>query len=182
MVSASNRFNGKSETEKAKLALFVVCEDHAAEIRAKIFFERLSTYLGSLASFEINLWRLNLLRTPLLRERAAVEAGQAQAIIVSLDHRTGIPQDMEEWIGRWLGHKEDRAYLMGVLLEEDLAEADFSSLQLDFMRETAKRAGTAFFCWDAQNECDLLGTMAKLAKLRDLQARVASELNAVSSP
>lgn len=178
METVPNRFNKGAKTETARLTLFVVCEDRAAEIRAKIFFDHLAINLCSQVCLDINLWRLNLLRTALLRERAAVEAARARAIIVSLDHRTGIPEDMEEWISRWLGHKEDRAYVMGVLHEDDLTEIDPKNPQLDYVRGLAAQAGTDFFSWDAQNEYDFSGTVAKMARLTGLHVCTDQELHA----
>lgn len=166
MAVVLSQFEERAEAEAIKLSVMVVCEDLAAWRRAKNFFDQLSMRLGTATRVDRNFWRVNLLRTPLLQEQAAVEASRADLIVLSLDSRTGMSEDVKKWMGRWLDHKENRAYCLGVLQDYDLEDANQSRPVTEYMERMAVTAGTAFFSCNTQMEDDVANTLTTLVKFR----------------
>lgn len=149
----------------ARITFFVVCEDWAAEFRANYFMDDISHRLGSDSIIKRNLWRLSLLRTPLLRERAAAEACRADAIVLALDKRTGVPGNVQEWLARILNGELKCPGLLG-MVQEEIIDTDPPDLLVDYVRNAARQAGAAFFCWNELSECDLEDIISNLTRTK----------------
>jgi hypothetical protein len=126
---------------------------------------RLSLQFAAAATIDINLWRLNLLQTPLLQERAAVEAGQADIIALSLDNRGGIHKNAEEWIWRWMNHRESNPCLIGVL-QDDPEELDIPDPMSGWLSRIASEARLPCFLWNELSDCRFSELAFELAKRR----------------
>lgn len=75
-------------------------------------------------------------------------------------------EDVKKWMGRWLDHKENRAYCLGVLQDYDLEDANQSRPVTEYMERMAVTAGTAFFSCNTQMEDDVANTLTTLVKFR----------------
>jgi len=156
--------NIEAGTKNAEPTFFVVCEDWATGFRAKYFIDDICHRLGSGTTINRNYWRLSLLRTERLRERAAAEAGEANAIVLALDKRTGIPDDVQKWVVRVLDGGQ-RPGLIG-MVQEELIENDPPDVLVDYMHKVAAQAGAVFFCWNELNECSLEKVISNLENLK----------------
>ena len=103
------------------LDVLIIYEDLGTALRAKHSLDRLPTQAGTGPRLNTKLWKVDLLREPLLREQAAIEAIGVDVIILSIHGRSELPVAVREWLHRWLDRKEKRPYAFCVLLDPELA-------------------------------------------------------------
>ena len=128
------------------LEVLVMYEDRTAGLRASRSLDRLASRLGGGAELNRKLWRFDVLGLPLVREQAAVEASSVDILLLSLNSRKALPTAVQEWLHRWLDHKEERPYALGVLLDpaQDRQGTDDSGVA--YAKKVAAEAGADFFC------------------------------------
>lgn len=152
--------------------LLIMYEDVSSGLLAKRSVDRLSRQLDVGGGLNMRLWRFDLLGLPLLRERAAVEAATMDVILLAVKGRKAQPLVVEEWLHRWLDHKEDRPYALGVILEPDEAGKDGPHPVVTFTRKIAVEAGADFFCGVSEKP-----TGAIEALVTGLRARATDSAN-----
>jgi hypothetical protein len=135
-----------AEQELPELKVLVMYEDVAARDRATSLLDRLAGRTGMETGLSRNLWMFNLLNAPLLREQAAVEAAAADMVIFSVNGKTARANLVEDWLMRWLDHKEERPYAFGVLLDADGNGTGAEESVLACVRRFANAGGADFFC------------------------------------
>jgi hypothetical protein len=112
-----------------------------------------------------NFWMVNLLRTPLLQEQVALEASQADLIVLSLNTKQALPGSVREWMGRWLNHKESRPYLL-VVVQETVSESSSDDIG-DYIQKVADMGRVDFLCWDAANHRSICGRLPNAMDFRN---------------
>lgn len=127
------------------LNVVILYEDFGTGLRAKHSLDLLPKRLPPNAPLNTKLWRIELLADPLLGEQAALEAAVADVIIISLHGRRGLPDQVQQWLTRWLAHKEPRRYALGVLLDSGEASRGSENLVVASMKQVAARAGADLF-------------------------------------
>ncbi len=139
---------GGSEAETwlaPALEVMILYEDAGTALRARRLLERLPGRLRAEVGLNTKLWRLDLLGEPLLKEQAAVEAGAADVIILSI--HSELPVSARDWLGRWLAHKENRPCAFGVLLDpEASASGATDPPAVAFVKQVTEEAGADLFC------------------------------------
>jgi hypothetical protein len=125
------------------LNVLLLYEDTATGLRAKRTLDRLPGHLQ--AGMSPRLWRVDLLGVPLLREQIAVEAAGCEIVLLSLHGRDALPGTVRVWLDRWLEHKLDRPYALGLLLDPPLTDQDETHPIVAFVRGATAGAGVDLF-------------------------------------
>lgn len=97
--------------------VMMVYEDLRAGLRGKKFIDTLESQLQLASGVSVSWWRWDTLREPCFREQAAVEARDADVIIVSARGKTALPEEVQDWLARWLDEKQERWYAIEILLD-----------------------------------------------------------------
>ena len=108
---------------KPVLDVLLLYEDFGTALRATHSLDLLPVSFITESGMHTNLWRLDLLGEPLLREQAAREAAAADLIILSLHGHDRLQANARDWLNRWLDYKENRPYALAVLLDPGTANA-----------------------------------------------------------
>lgn len=131
--------------ELAVLKVMLVYEDTDAGLRAKLALEHLPRELKLAKDFSITFWRQDLLSLPWLREQAALEACDADAIIISIDETANTPEEVKDWLNRWLHHKGGDDCALGVLVDERSFRNGTTCPGVTYLRAIAETAKANFF-------------------------------------
>jgi hypothetical protein len=131
---------------KPVLDVLFLYEDLGTALRAKHSLDLLPGQLGAGAGWNTRLWRLDLLREPLLAEQAAVEGAAADVIILSLRGRRELRAEARDWLSRWLDYKEDRPYALAALLDPEPAHARRDNPVVAYLKRVAEAARADLFC------------------------------------
>ncbi len=93
----------------SKLDVAIIYESLDTGKRAKRFSDQLAAELPLRGSLNLNLWNFAVLGTREVRNQAASTAATADLVILSMDGRTPLPAEVENWIEMWTwlidGHK-----------------------------------------------------------------------------
>ena len=135
----------KNPSHSARLKVVILYEDSATGLRAKCFVDGLSNDSQLTSTPNTQLWRCDLLETPLNREQAAVESAEADVILLSLHGRSGALDAATELLNRWQDHKENRPYALGLLLDSD-SKSEIEHQFLSRVREVAQNVQANLFC------------------------------------
>jgi hypothetical protein len=127
------------------LSVLLVYEDSVTGLRAKHSLDALPDHLRMKSAIATSLWRCDLLKAVWLREQAALEAAAADVIIISLHALTELPDEVREWLNRWLVHKEDRPCALGVLLDGDRKGRSADHSVAAYVQKYAEAADADFF-------------------------------------
>jgi hypothetical protein len=131
---------------KAVLNALLLYEDFGTALRARHSLDLLPTSFITEAGWRTNLWRLDLLGEPLLAEQAAIEAGAADVIILSVRGRNEPQAEVRDWLSRWLDHKEDRPYALAALLDPEPAQRGSDNPVVVYLKRVAEAAHADLFC------------------------------------
>jgi hypothetical protein len=131
---------------KSALEVLLLYEDLSTALRARHSLDRLPGQLGGETGLNTRMWRLDLLRQPLLAEQAAIEAAAADVIILSLHGRTALRAEARNWLTRWLDRKEDRPYALAALLDAETATPHGRNPVVAYLKRVATTAGADLFC------------------------------------
>jgi len=148
MASKAVRADSKGGNAPVRpvLEVLLLYEDLGTALRAKRSLDRLPGQRGAQTGLHTRLWRLDLLRQPLLAEQAAIEAAAADVIILSLRRRKHLQAEVRNWLNRWLDHREDRPYALAVLLSGEPARAGSRSPVVAYLQRVAETAHANLFC------------------------------------
>jgi len=163
---AHDEVPGKPTAQLSALEVVILYEDLGTALRAKRALDLLPDKFRAHTDLSTKLWRVELLTDTLLRERAAVEAAAADVIILSLHGGSGLPAPVTEWLGRWLNHKQDRPYAIGVLLDPELANTDGSKAAVVSVEQMAEAGHADLFC----GFCEVPGSELEAA-IREITER-----------
>jgi hypothetical protein len=123
----------------AQLRALVLYEDFPAGQRAKCLLDRLSPLCCFEIELTMKLWRFELLNLPLELEQAAIEAAEADIILLSVSRKTKMLAEDQEWLIRWLDHKRDQPYLVCLLsnapADEPGADVSWAAALESFIRK-----------------------------------------------
>ncbi len=165
-ASAPDDSSKKAATPLTALDVLIAYEDLATALRAKRALDLLPEKFRGDTELSTRLWRVDLLTDAFLRERAAIEAAAADVIILSLHGGKGLPESVSGWLGRWLRHKEDRPYAIGLLLDLELAGADGGNAAIVSVEQMAEAGHADLF----YGFCEVPGTELEAA-LREISER-----------
>ncbi len=125
--------------------MLLLYEDLGTALRAKHSLDLLPGQLGAAAGLDTRLWRLDLLGEPLLAEQAAIEAAEADVIVLSLHGRTALRAEVCHWLSRWLDRKEDRAYALAAFLDPEPSQPGSDNPVVAYLKRVAEAANADLF-------------------------------------
>jgi hypothetical protein len=138
-------FDTSDAPVKQVLDVLLLYEDFGTALRATHSLDLLPVSFITERGMHTNLWRLDLLGEPLLREQAAREAAAADLIILSLHGHDRLQADALEWLNCWLDYKESRAYALAVLLDPGTANAGPNHPVVAHLKQIAAAAAADLF-------------------------------------
>jgi len=89
--------------------------------------------LGSVTAF----WKFELLNYPALLEQAAMEARDAEFIVLSLHGKCDLPSEVVDWIERVVSQRGDHHVTLIALLDES---AEYSAVSRQILNDLSTRA------------------------------------------
>jgi len=127
------------------LDVLLLYEDFGTALRATHSLDLLPVSFITESGMHTNLWRLDLLAEPLLRDQATREAAAADLIILSLHGHDGLPANAVEWLNCWLNYKENRPYALAVLLDPGTPNAGPDHPVVAHVKQIAAAAAADLF-------------------------------------
>jgi hypothetical protein len=129
-------------TEAKRLTVLAAFDDSIACTRAKYFCQALTRDLGGRCKLVEHVWVFSTFRMKELQEIAAEEAAAAEVVIISTHEADGLPDEVKDWIERWLQLKgASKALLLAILDREPEAAP---TLVHAYLRGVALRGGMDF--------------------------------------
>jgi hypothetical protein len=132
----------KHELTVSKVML--VYEDTDTGVRAKLALKHLPQELSLADGCTITLWRQDLLSLPWLREQAALDAGDADLILISIGGNDDTPGEIKDWLSRWLQHRGSDPCALGILTAKNSSHTE--NPIMSYVRCVADFANAIFFC------------------------------------
>jgi hypothetical protein len=115
--SGKKRFVGSAgDAGCTVLEVVVLYEDLEAAMRAKRSLKLLPAQRRTQSGLRTQLWRLDLMREPLLREQAALEAADADLVLLSVHGGGELGRPTLDWLRCWVAHQPRRPCSIGLLL------------------------------------------------------------------
>jgi hypothetical protein len=124
--------------------VMLVYEDTDAGVRAKLALEHLPPEVKLTDACSITFWRQDLLSLPWLREQAALGAGDADLILISIAGNDDTPGEIKDWLSRWLHHRGSNPCVLGILTTEN--SSDTENPIMSYVKCVADFANAIFFC------------------------------------
>ncbi|HTL72265.1 MAG TPA: hypothetical protein VL863_03090 [bacterium] len=120
--------------------VLMVYEDLRAGLRGIQSINLLHEQMPPSHHLSTSLWRCCLLNDPLFSEKAAVEACEADLIILAAHGSGALPAEFHEWIERWLDLRHPRHYVICILADEGSSFENKSNAELTYLQDVAKAA------------------------------------------
>lgn len=122
----------------------MVYEDFAAGRRATDTRNLLMSKLGDEFELRCSMWKFEILRSAKLREMAAVEATEADAIIIAAHGTSPLPDEVTSWVDAWIPLRGDHPAALIVLLDRAFHRGDLPPAAYDYLRSVATAAKMDF--------------------------------------
>jgi hypothetical protein len=122
----------------------VLYEDYAAGRRATDTCNLLMARLGDEFELRCNLWKFEVLRNSKLNELAAVEAMEADVIIVAAHGCTPLPAEVTAWVDAWLPGRGTHPAALIAVVDSTFQKQERSSATSDYLRSVAAAANMDF--------------------------------------
>lgn len=143
----SRRHNATSAIRARTKPVFqtlVLYEDFAAGHRATDTCNLLMAKLGAEFELRCSMWKFEVLRNAKLREMAAAEATEADAIIVAAHGAAALPEEVVSWVDAWLPLRGDQPAALIALLDSAFQRGNGASATCDYLRRVATAARMDF--------------------------------------
>ena len=133
-----------------RLDVLLVYEDFSTGLQARKAFEQVARQLELEGDFNVDLWRLDLLREPALLERAANKAAKSDIVFLSAHGRGELPETINLWLTQWLERRGGKPCALVMLLDTLVGGSAAANLTLVGLRATALAAGVDVFLHAAE--------------------------------
>jgi hypothetical protein len=119
----------------------VIYEDFSTGLHAKRLFDQVFSRKHPQTSYQLNMWKFNLLRVRALRAQAVQDAAAAAMVCIAGHSDEQWPPEITEWAKGWLGRRDAHPFALVLLLEgvEKAETRDIPALKL--FRIAAVHAG-----------------------------------------
>jgi len=97
-----NQQNDETDRTLNVLTLF---EDLDTGRRAKQIYDYLEKHLASDFKLNHQVWNLNVLAAPMLRELAAKDASESDILVISLHGQRELSAEAKSWLELWVGQR-----------------------------------------------------------------------------
>ena len=127
------------------LNIITLFEDVATGKRGKQVYDYLESHLGGDFEFNHQVWKLDVLGTPSLRELAAKDVAEADILIMSVRGDHPLLPEVKSWLDVWVGQHGSPIALVGLFDPQFKSAA--SALEIRHYLEEVSRSGQMdFFC------------------------------------
>ncbi len=99
------------------LEALLVYEDLETGLRAKHELDQTVKPLEPDAQVQVNLWRIDVLGEPELRDRAAKQAAEADIVFLSMHGQSALPAPVNLWFEEYLAQKGSEPHALAVSLD-----------------------------------------------------------------
>ena len=117
-------------------------DEIAGGMRAKEVFDDLVRRHGDLFKFVCQLWNFAVMREPELFEAAVRDASKAEMIVIATP-KNQFPNQVRQWIGRWLPRKGAASPTLVVLLNGKAKQAAEGPESWEAVRQLVEGGGVA---------------------------------------
>jgi hypothetical protein len=128
-----------------RLNVLLVYEDLGTGLRARWAFEQTARQLEGEAGFNVNLWKFDLLREPVLFQRAVNDAAKADIVFLSAHGHGVLPVAVDLWLKRWLERRGGEPCALVVLLDDVAGDNATADQALQALQATALAGGVQVF-------------------------------------
>ena len=132
------------------LNIITLFEDVSTGKRGKQVYDYLVNHLGREFEFNHQVWKLDVLDTPSLREMAAKDVAQADILITSVRGDRELAPEVKSWIDVWVGHHGSPIALVALFDPEYKHEETARQIR-HYLEEIASSGQMDFFC-EAEQE------------------------------
>jgi hypothetical protein len=130
---------------RARLHVLLAYEDFSTGLRARQAFEPVARQIEVDADFNVTLWNFDLLREPVLIERAATEAAKADIVFLSAHGQGELPGAVDSWLKQWFERRGAEPCALVVLLDTEAGDTEAPNRTWEALRATALAAGLDVF-------------------------------------
>jgi hypothetical protein len=129
---------------RAVFQVLVIYEDFAASRQATSTCNLLMNKLGDEFELRCSMWKFEVLRNESLRQMAAVEATEADAIIVATRGGSALPEEITHWVDGWISLRGDHPAALIALVDAGFQNTNKASGVHDYLQSVAAAAKMDF--------------------------------------
>lgn len=145
-IKSDSEFTVGTETESsACFNIISICQDTAAERRARQVQSSLAARLGGEMEFEHVSWSTLALGAERMREVAATQAAEAGLVILSLRGDGPFPPVVRDWFRRWVPHRGGAPGALVALFDTESEATGVPAVLRRQLNDLARLAGMEFF-------------------------------------
>ena len=127
------------------LNIITLFEDVATGKRGKQVYDYLESHLGEDFEFNHQIWKLDVLGTPSLRELAAKDVASADILIISVRGDRQLLPEVKSWLDVWVGERGSPIAL--VALFDDKFKQSAAAIEIrNYLEEVSRSGRMDFFC------------------------------------
>lgn len=127
------------------LNIITLFEDVETGKRGKQVYDYLESHLGGDFEFNHQIWKLDVLGTPSLRELAAKDVAGADILIISLRGDHQLLPEVKSWLDVWVGQRGSPVAL--VALFDPRFKHSASAMEIrNYLEEISSSGQMDFFC------------------------------------
>lgn len=137
---------------KPVVKIFIACENQQACEQARCLRDQLRGSCGGRVDLSGFFWNFSLFQNEVLRKQAALEATEADMIIVSFSGRQALPLELKNWMEEWPTRREKGAAALVALLDTTRATGFGEKAEIAHLKGVAEKCSLDFFCNQTQDE------------------------------
>jgi len=126
------------------LSIVTLFEDVATGKRGKQVYDYLGSHLGSDFEFNHQVWKLDVLATPSLRELAAKDVAEADILIISVRGDKELAPEVKSFLDVWVGQRGTPIALV-VLFNAGHKHSETALATRHYLEEVARNGQMDFF-------------------------------------
>lgn len=132
------------------MRVVIVYEDVDCGLRAMQLYERLTREYEREFSFQLDLWRWEILGMPAIGDLAAYAAAAADMVLMSITGRTELSPVIKSWVENWIPRKTESDGALVLLLDKPNDHSAYQASTVSYLRSAASGANVKFMVHSAQ--------------------------------
>jgi hypothetical protein len=131
---------------KPTFKLFIACEDQAAYFQARKVQDQVQALCGNEIKISHSFWSFALLRQQALRKEAALEAAEADMIIISLGENNELPPHVKALLESLPARSQASQAALVSLIGTNTEIDENPEVPITYLRQIAENCSLDFFC------------------------------------
>ena len=127
------------------LNIITLFEDVATGKRGKQVYDYLDSHLGEDFEFNHQVWKLDVLSTPSLRDLAAKDVAGADILIISVRGDRSLLPEVKSWLDVWVGQRGSPIALVA-LFDPQFKNYESAREIKRYLEEVSETGQMDFFC------------------------------------